>query len=436
MNVAINFLTMKSKGKSIIIILVVIVSLAGGIWLFNYWSGEAPVVPDNGVVDEPGLITDVDVDPKSVDEVVASNNRFAFDLYSLYREDSDNIFYSPYSILAALTMTYEGARGQTAEEMARVFYLPDDEVRWSGMAGFYNAINRPDREYVLDTANALWPAEDYHFLDDYFEIIERYYRGKIEHLDYRTDPEGSRLTINDWVEARTRDKIKNLIPEGFIDSLTRLVLTNAIYFKGQWLTEFDPDLTREETFYVSQDREVEVPMMRRIDDEAIFEYARLDDAQVLSLPYRGEEVAMTVVLPDEGKLSEVEESLDSEQLEYYRSMLDRQRVDVYLPRFKVETKYIMNDDLSNLGMPTAFSGQADFSGMTGFQDLYISSVIHQAFVEVNEEGTEAAAATGVIMRETAMIDLPVFRADRPFIFLIEHLETGAVLFMGRVVDPS
>ncbi len=427
---------MNPRGKSIVIILVLAVFVAAAILLVSYWSNTAPVVPDNGVVHDPDLINDLDIDPQSVDEVVTSNNRFAFDLYSLYRKHPDNIFYSPYSLLAALAMTYEGARGQTAEEMARVFYLPEDEVRWSGLAGFYNAINQPDREYVLDTANALWPAQDYHFLDDYFEVIERYYRGKIEPLDYVTDPEGSRLTINNWVEEQTRDKIKNLIPAGFIDPLTRLVLTNAIYFKGQWLTEFDPDLTRNESFYVNEDKEIEVPMMRRTDEEAVFDYARLDDVQILSLPYKGEEVAMTIILPDRGQLEAVEASLSLEQLNYYRSALNRQRVDVYLPRFKMDTKYIMNDDLSDLGMPSAFSSQADFSGLTGARDLYISAVIHQAFVEVNEEGTEAAAATGVVMQELAIMDLPVFRADRPFIFLIEHLETGAILFMGRVVDLS
>lgn len=427
---------MNPRGKSIVIILVLAVFVAAAILLVSYWSNTAPVVPDNGTVNDPGLIDDLDIDPRSVDEVVASNNRFAFDLYSLYRKHPDNIFYSPYSLLAALAMTYEGARGQTAEEMAQVFYLPEDEVRRSGLAGFYNAINQPDREYVLDTANALWPAQDYHFLDDYFEVIERYYRGKIEYLDYVTDPEGSRLTINNWVEEQTRDKIKNLIPAGFIDPLTRLVLTNAIYFKGQWLTEFDPDLTRNELFYVDEDKEIEVPMMRRTDEEAVFDYAQLDDVQILSLPYKGEEVAMTIILPDRGQLEAVEASLSLEQLNYYRSALNRQRVDVYLPRFKLDTKYIMNDDLSDLGMPSAFSSQADFSGLTGARDLYISAVIHQAFVEVNEEGTEAAAATGVVMQELAIMDLPVFRADRPFIFLIEHLETGAILFMGRVVDLS
>lgn len=427
---------MNSRVKSIVIISVVAVFAAAAILLVVYWSETAPVGPDNGTVHDPGLIDDFDIDPKSVDQMVASNNRFALDLYSLYREHPDNIFYSPYSLLAALAMTYEGARGQTAEEMARVFYLPEDEVRRPGLAGFYNAINQPDREYVLETANALWPAQDYHFLDDYFEVIERYYRGQIEYLNYVADPEGSRLTINRWVEDQTRDKIKDLIPAGLIDPLTRLVLTNAIYFKGQWLTEFDPELTRDEPFHVNEEKTIEVPMMRRTDEEAVFDYARLDDVQVLSLPYKGAEVAMTIILPDRGQLEAVEASLSLEQLNYYRSALNRQRVDVYLPRFKVETEYIMNDDLSDLGMPSAFSGQADFSGLTGARDLYISAVIHRALVEVNEEGTEAAAATGVVLRETAIMDLPVFRADRPFIFLIEHLETGAILFMGRVVDLS
>ena len=432
--VVINLSIMKLNGKFLIIVLMLAVLTAASIWLVHYWSTEAPLGPDE---DLTGPISDVEIKPQDVQEMVASNNRFALDLYSLYRErEEGNIFYSPYSLLTALTMTYEGARGQTAEEMASVFYLPDDQIRWGGMAGLYNTFNQNDREYALDTANAIWPATNYHFLDDYFSIIERYYRGRIESLDYPADPEGSRLTINQWVEDQTRDKIKDLIPAGLIDPLTRLVLTNAIYFKGQWLTEFDQDLTEDAPFYLNDDQTVTVPMMRRTDDEAIFDYARLDDLEVLSLPYRGEEVAMTIILPDQDKFEAVEASLDLDKINYYRSQLEPQRIDLYLPRFKIETKYFMNEDLADLGMPSAFSAEADFSGMTGNRDLFISAVIHQAFAEVNEEGTEAAAATAVVMLESAAIMSPVFRVDRPFIFLIEHLESGTILFMGRVSNPS
>lgn len=432
--VVINLSIMKLNGKFLIIVLMLAVLTAASIWLVHYWSTEAPLGPDE---DLTGPISDVEIKPQDVQEMVSSNNRFALDLYSLYRErEEGNIFYSPYSLLTALTMTYEGARGQTAEEMASVFYLPDDQIRWGGMAGLYNTFNQNDREYALDTANAIWPATNYHFLDDYFSIIERYYRGRIESLDYPADPEGSRLTINQWVEDQTRDKIKDLIPAGSIDPLTRLVLTNAIYFKGQWLTEFDQDLTEDAPFYLNDDQTVTVPMMRRTDDEAIFDYARLDDLEVLSLPYRGEEVAMTIILPDQDKFEEVEASLDLDKINYYRSQLEPQRIDLYLPRFKIETKYFMNEDLADLGMPSAFSAEADFSGMTGNRDLFISAVIHQAFAEVNEEGTEAAAATAVVMLESAAIMSPVFRVDRPFIFLIEHLESGTILFMGRVSNPS
>lgn len=398
--------------------------------LFLFWPVETPSPPDPPpVVEQP----EPDIDLKAVGEVVSGINRFAFDLYQRYREGEANVFFSPYSVATALAMTYEGAAGRTAEEMRQVFGFPDGEVRRPGFLGLIGILNRSG-DYELSTANALWPEEDFSFLEEYFQTVRSYYRGQAQPLDFRNDPEGSRLTINRWVEAETRDKIKDLIPEGFIGPLTRLVLTNAIYFRGEWSEQFDPGLTREDDFRRLDGSLVRVPMMRRIEDK--FGYAEVDGVQALSLPYQGEELDMLVLLPEDGRMEEWEAELDIAKIDLYRSQLTEQRVDLFLPRFKMETKYFMKDDLAEMGMPSAFGDGADFSGITGSPDLFISSVIHQAFVEVNEEGTEAAAATGVIMIETALMDVPAFRADRPFFFLIQHRETGAILFMGRVGDPA
>ncbi len=421
---------MKQKGKTIINIVLMILTMIVIVLLFGYWRGEAPITP------EDGPILDVETDIESTQEIVRSSNQFALDLYNQYRQQEDNIFFSPYSIVTALAMTYEGAKNQTAEEMKLVLHLPDEETRGKGFAGLYNIFNQSKSDYILKTVNVLWPQEDYNFLTEYFSVIEKYYRGKATSLNFRDDPEGSRLTINQWVEDQTEEKIKDLIPAGFIDPITRLVLTNAIYFKGTWLEGFDSDLTQESDFYLDESEKVAVSMMQRIGEEPL-RYAEIDDVQILSLPYKGEELAMLILLPKQNEIGQLEESLILEKLETYRQSLQPREIDLFLPRFKLETKYFMKEDLAEMGMPIAFSMDADFSGMTGNKDLFISEVIHQAFVEVNEEGTEAAAATAVIMKESAMmIDKPVFRADRPFFFLIEHSETGAILFMGRVNNPS
>lgn len=338
-------------------------------------------------------------------------------------------------------MTYEGARGKTAEEMQAVFHFPQDvAVLRSSYLEIYQEVNKKDKKYTLSTANALWAQEDYKFLEDYFDLVEKYYGGKTTNLDFINQTEKSRLTINSWVEERTNGKIKDLIPEGILSPLTRLVLTNAIYFKGFWLKQFDKKYTREEDFRVSSDNKIKVQMMRLAGEEANFNYAETDKLQILELPYEGNELSMLILLPKEDDLKAVEESLSSEKLSEWKSLLRSEEVNVYLPKFKFETKYFMAQDLSVMGMPTAFGGGADFSGMTGKKDLFISEVIHQAFVDVNEEGTEAAAATAVIMLGKAMPSEPkpikIFKADHPFIFIIQDREESNIIFVGRVSDPT
>lgn len=376
--------------------------------------------------------------PEGVNKIINSNNQFAFDLYLKLKDvpeyNESNIFFSPYSISVALGMTYEGAKGETAEEIQSVFYFPEDEnIRKPSFAKIYNQINKVDKKYELHTANALWAQKDYKFLEEYINTIEKYYVGKVTNIDFINATEDARVTINKWVEEQTNNKIKDLIPAGVLNTLTRLVLTNAIYFKGLWIKQFDQKETREEDFKVSPEKTVKVDMMSIAGEE--FNYYETEELQILELLYEGEDLSMLIILPKENYLNSLEDSFSLEKLYELRNNLGVQKVDIYIPKFKFETKYFMVKTLEEMGMPTAFSMDADFSGMDGATDLFIANVIHQAFVDVNEEGTEAAAATGVIMELKAAMPT-VFRADHPFIFMIQERETGNILFLGRVVDPT
>jgi len=380
-----------------------------------------------------------------LDAVVDANNRFAFDLYNTLADNpeygDDNIFFSPFSLSTALAITYEGARGQTADEIQSVFHFPENQTALrSGYADLITRTNNQADACTLRTANALWAEKTHPFLPDYLGVADRIYNAKTTNLDFINAPEDSRVAINQWVEDKTEDQIKDLIPPGAIDSSTALVITNAIYFKGMWEKQFDPALTRDADFLTGDGDTVRVPMMQRIDDAALFRYAETDKFQVLEIPYKsgsGTELSMLVVLPREFDTAGIAQSLDAGTLQEIRQSLAFRIVRVYFPKFVMETKYFLPRTLSEMGMPWAFTSAADFSGMDGSRDLFITDVIHQAFVEVNEEGTEAAAATAVIMgKGVAMVDdVPVFRADHPFIFFIQERETGNILFMGRVSDP-
>jgi serpin B len=378
---------------------------------------------------------------QDVSGVVNGNNQFAFDLYAKYKTKDGNIFFSPYSISSALAMTYEGAKGTTADQMQKVLHFPKDEIaRREAFLGINSQINGQGKKYQLRTANALWAQKDYKFKADYFSLVEKYYSGKATNMDFISDTEKSRVTINKWVEEQTNNKIKDLIPQGAIDRMTRLVLTNAIYFKGLWLEQFNKNSTQERDFRVDQNTTVKAQMMSFTGEKANFSYTETENAQVLELPYQGNELSMLILLPKNNDLPAVEALLAPEQLTALKRGLRNQRVDIFIPKFKFETKYFMAQDLRSMGMPIPFSGgAADFSGMTGSKDLYISEVIHQAFVEVNEEGTEAAAATGVVMRATSIM-LPaqpkIFNANHPFLFFIQDRMTGNILFMGKVKNPA
>lgn len=376
---------------------------------------------------------------ESVKSLVGGNNQFAFDLYSKISENSEkNIFFSPWSIYVALGMTYEGARGKTADEMKSTIHLPEnDAVRKPSFARIQNLLNE-NKEYTLETGNALWAQENFPFLDDYFDTIQNYYGGKVTDLDFVGDLDEACNTINDWVSEKTRGKIENLIKRSMITPLTRLVLTNAIYFKGDWLKQFNEDETQEDDFWIEPENSVKVPMMTLSGENAKFNYAETDDLKALELPYKGEQLSMLILLPKERfGLGDLEKTIEPEELEEIKEQLHEEKVSIRMPKFKFETKYKLSETLKEMGMPTAFNpGVANFSGMNGRRDLFIDFVVHKAYIEVNEKGTEAAAATGVGMKLTAVPSEKTFHADHPFLFLIQEEGTGNILFMGGVSNPS
>jgi len=388
-----------------------------------------PVI-DEPLVDEP--VTDKDYElacaADSLDCVVAANNEFAVAMYKEI-DSNENIFFSPWSISSAMAIAYEGARGQTAEEMAGTLHMVNTEDRLEGFRRLSYELNRKSVNYTLSTANALWAEQDYAFLSDYVDTVVDNYLAEANNVDFMNEAEQARQEINRWVEQKTSDKIKNLIPQGAVDSYTRLVITNAIYFKAKWLYEFDPKLTFEQDFGTGSGT-VTADMMQIKDKQ--FNFGEEEGMQVLELPYEGEDLSMLILLPDKDQI----DTVDLARLEHYRDLLGKQKVIVYMPKFKFETKYYMGKNLVDMGMPTAFGTNADFSGMTGNRDLSISAVIHQAYIDVNEEGTEAAAATGVVMATSTIQETPVFIADHPFVFVIQHKPTGQILFIGKVMDPT
>jgi len=370
--------------------------------------------------------------------LVSGNNAFALDLYKRLAIEKGNLFLSPYSISSALSMTYAGARGETARQMAKVlrFTLPQERLH-SAFYELSKVLQSGNKGYQLNIANALWGQKNYKFLQEFIDITNRYYDAGFKEVDFidGTAREETRQMINRWIEEKTNGKIKDLIGPKDLDALTRLVLTNAIYFKGKWESQFDPRNTKDIPFYISEKVKVDTPMMYQ---KSRFKYAEDDEVQVLEMPYTGKDLSMVIVLPKQGvPLSKIERSLSAKKLGIWLSKLSEIEVEVYVPRFKIEKRFVLSKLLQKMGMVDAFDMmKADFSGMTPKPDLYISSVIHQAFVDVNEEGTEATAATAVIMGTKAMIIPTVFRADRPFIFLIRDLRSGSILFIGRLVEPG
>ena len=366
------------------------------------------------------------------------NNYFGLDLYQELRSEAGNIFFSPFSIFSAMSMVAEGARNQTWDEMRAVLHLQEDNSeRWNAFLSLINTINDPIKQYQLRTANNLWLEQTMPFLPDFLTTTQDYYLAELTGMDFIGAPEPSRVTINDRVEDQTEGKIKNLLPQGCIDSSVRLVLTNAIYFKAEWLSKFLKEDTCERDFHASPGETIRVDMMSQAMMGVIGDYYGV--ARVLELPYLGNEVTMFVFLPEAGGMAELENNMTIDQVSSWMASRTSATQFIYLglPKFRIETEYTLNGTLKDMGMPSLFNSAADLSGMIGYKALSVSLVVHKAFVAVDEEGTEAAAATGIVCGVTSapMFD-EYFIADHPFIFTICENSTGAILFMGRINGPS
>ncbi|MFX1564121.1 MAG: serpin family protein [Promethearchaeota archaeon] len=367
-------------------------------------------------------------------------NAFTIDLYENLRRQEGNLFFSPLSISTALAMTYAGADGRTATQMAEVLHFALEQEK---LHPAFKTLNKLllDRENISDysiiTSNALWIQKDYALLPAFLDIIKKNYGESLFEVDY-SEHEFVMKRINEWVRDKTQQKITELISKGILNEATRLVLTNAIYFKGNWQFQFKEADTRTEQFNLATGNEVMVPMMHQTRR---FGFMEKSDFQALELPYAGDDLSIIILLPkEEQELTELENSLTIENLAKWFVDIHEQDVEVFMPRFKMSAQFNLKNVLREMGMLDAFSSKdANFSRMTGSLDLQISGVIHKAYVDVNEEGTEAAAATAVVMVPKGMarpVPIPVFRADRPFLFFIRNIKTNCILFIGRVMNPK
>ena len=378
-------------------------------------------------------------------ELVQGNNAFAIDLYRELSNGQGNLFYSPFSISQVLAMAFAGARNETERQMMTTLHyeLPQGRLhpsfnaldlelasRGKGLEGEENQL------FQLNISNAIWGQQGYEFLPDFLGVLAEHYGAGLRPLDFAGAPEESRVKINDWVSDETEGKIEDLLPLGTIDSFTRLVLTNAIYFNASWYWPFDQRLTQERPFHLAGGGRVEVPMMAETS-KSFYGHAKGKGYQAVDVPYFRREMSMTILLPDAGTFREFEDSLNAEVVSRILDDIEIEYVTLTMPLFEFESEFSLGETLDGLGMPDAFGPSADFSGMTGNRELSISKVVHKAFVSVDETGTEAAAATGVIATVSRPSKDPIpVTVDRPFIFLIRDTATGTVLFLGRVMNPK
>jgi serpin B len=374
--------------------------------------------------------------------LVDGNNAFALDMYQALHSQSGNLILSPFSISLALAMTYAGARGETESQMANVLHFSQPQ---SGLHPAFNALDlalekspkdfeENQQPMTLNIANAVWAEQTLKFLPDFLDTIALNYGAGIHLADFIHNYEPARKDINNWVSDQTKKKIQNVLPENSLDTNTRMVLVNAIYFRADWLTQFDPNSTEGAPFFLLDDSQVNVKMMY---EHMYIPYMQGDGYQAVELPYAGDTAAMDIIVPDAGTFGEFESGFDKETYTTLLNGMQSTQVDLSLPKFTFTKDFNLGDVLKSMGMPAAFNlDVADFSGMTGNKDLYIGKVLHKAFVAVDEKGTEAAAATAVIMMPTSVMQSPtVLEVNRPFLFVIRDTVNGQILFIGRVLNP-
>ncbi|XP_067418684.1 serpin B6-like [Emydura macquarii macquarii] len=379
-----------------------------------------------------------------MDNLSEATTTFALNLFKNLSENANtqNIFFSPFSISSALSMVFLGAKGNTADQMAKVLSFKKAEEIHNGYQSLLSEINKPGTNYLLRIANRLFGEKMFKFVAQFTESCQKFYHAELEQVDFSGAAEDSRKHINAWVEEKTEGKIQNLLAQGIVNSMTRLVLVNAIYFKGNWANQFNKDRTLERQFKINKNETKPVQMMFK---KAKFNMTYAGDFQtkILELPYVDNEISMIILLPDEIKdnstgLEQLERALTYEKLTdlINPEMMDETEVEVSLPRFKLEQAYDLKSVLSSMGMPDAFdTANVDLSGMSASNDLVLSEVVHKSFVEVNEEGTEAAAATAAVINFRCAMIVPRFTADHPFLFFIRHNKTGNILFYGRFCSP-
>lgn len=378
----------------------------------------------------------VDASPEEVAQIGASSQGFAVGLHRHIGAADGNVFASPLSVSLALGMVQAGAGGQTAMQLRQALGFELEEARLHPALGTLQRQLQPGEgaPYALTIANRLWPAHDLKLRDPFVEVTSRDYNAPAQQLDFHK-ADAARKTINDWVASKTNQLIKDLIPAGILSGATRMVLTNAIHFKGAWKTAFDPKLTAEAPFTVSAGKQVKAKLMHHASLPA--RHAKIDGGQALALPFKGDRLELVVLLPDaKDGLKGFEQKLSPQGLAQTIGALQPAKADVKLPRFSFTHAVELSAALKQMGVQRLFTGNAEL-GAIAAEPLKVDAIFHKAFIEVNEEGAEAAAATAVVMvRGAAGTPTPTFHADHAFIFLIRDVKTGAVLFMGRLSDPT
>ncbi len=389
-----------------------------------------------------GRNTAQEISRDNLDLLISGNTSLALDLYRTLMRDGNNLIFSPYSIATALAMAFAGARGNTEKAMAQTlsFHLPQVDLHAAFNYLELQIKSRGVQEkgkngtaFQLRTASALWGQKGVKFLPGFLDVLAQNYGTGLLTLDFTGETEKSRKAINKWASEQTEGKISDLVPQGALDQLTRLVLTNAVYFKARWAAPFNKRGTSDEIFHLDDGTEINVPTMHRMDT---FRYTGNEEYQAVELPYRGGEIAMVILLPGAGQFQAVEAGLKSAEVQKLGDRMEAAEVSLSLPRFRFESSFSLKEALERMGMKEAFGTEADFSGMNGGFDLAIREILHKAFVAADEEGTEAAAATAVMMVGKAMPLLATeMKVDRPFIFFIRDTATGSIIFLGRVLDP-